>query len=336
MQQVYVHGPDDVRKSDVQSPVAGADDVIVDVAACGICGSDLAYIAMGGLPGPNGEPMPLGHELSGVVTVVGDAVDGISVGQRVVVNPMAADNSIGNGGGEGGFTQQLLVRNASKDRCLYPIPDHLSDLHGALVEPLGVAMHAVNQSDAQAGEKVVVFGAGPIGLGIVVCLRYIGVTSILVIDYSQKRLDIAMQLGAESVFNVAEGDSWAFIRKHHGRETVHGMPAAGTDVYFDAAGAAPVIRAIFEQAKFAARLIAVAMHKDEIQLPFFYVMAKELVIKGAMAYPYEFDAVIEMLLSGKVDVTPIVSHQFDFADFDQALAMAKQVDKAAKVLVTIS
>jgi len=258
----------------------------------------------------------------------------VAVGQRVVVNPMGAENSIGNGGREGGFTQQLLVRNVNKDRCLYIIPDTLSDLQGALVEPLGVAMHAVNQSEAKAGEKVVVFGAGPIGLGTIICLNYIGVTDIIAVDYSQKRLDIAKQLGARETFNAADGDAWAFIREQHGSEELYGMPVSSADIYIDAAGAASVVRAIFDNAKFAARLIAVAMHKEEITLPFFYVMAKELVIKGSMAYPDEFDAVIDMLLSGKVDATPMITHQFDVADFDQALATAKQTDHAAKVVVT--
>jgi threonine dehydrogenase-like Zn-dependent dehydrogenase len=134
--------------------------------------------------------------------------------------------------------------------------------------------------------------------------------------------------------NAAEGDNWEFIHKQHGSEELFGMPVAATDIYFDAAGAAAVIRGIFDNAKFAARLIALAMHKEEIQLPFFYVMAKELVIKGSMAYPEEFASVIDMLASGKVDVKPLVSHQFGIAEFDQALAMARQTEQSAKVLVT--
>lgn len=334
MQQVYVAGPDKVIMQTVPGPVLSADDVIVDVAACGICGSDLGYIAMGGLPGPGGEPMPLGHELSGTIAAVGSAVTGITVGQRVVVNPMAAGNSIGNGGSEGGFTEQLLVRNANKDRCVYPIPDNLSDIEGALVEPLGVALHAVNQSAATAASKVVIFGAGPIGLGIIVCLKYRGVSDIVVVDYSQARLDIAIQLGALTCCNVTDTDSWEFIDQVFGKDTVHGMPVSGADIYFDAAGASSVIRAIFDRAKFGATLIAVAMHKEDVTLPFFYVMAKELIIKGAMAYPDEFDDVIDMLLSGQVDVSPMVSHRFPFADFQQALATAQQPQSAAKVMVT--
>jgi threonine dehydrogenase-like Zn-dependent dehydrogenase len=94
-----------------------------------------------------------------------------------------------------------------------------------------------------------------------------------------------------------------------------------------------LIRDIFDNAKFGARLIVVALHKEEVSLPFFHVMAKELTIKGAMAYPNEFPTVIEMLASGRADVSPIITHQFDWPHFTEALAMARQTDKAAKVMM---
>lgn len=334
MRQVTIHAPNDVRLIEIPKPEPGPNDAVVKVAACGICGSDLSYVAMGGLPLPRGGPMPIGHELSGVVEAVGAAVKHVHVGERVVVNPEAAHNRIGNGGTEGGFVSYLLVRNVTADACLYRLPPALTFQQGALVEPLAVGMHAVNKSAAHPGEKVVVFGAGPIGLGLIVCLRYRGVTDIVAVDLSEKRLAIAERLGASGVCNAASSDVWAAIRGRHGREVVHGvMPAVGTDVYIDASGAAAVVRDVFQHSKFGARLVVVAMHKQEVSLPFFHVMAKELTISGAMAYPDEFPSVIEMLASGKVDVSPIITHQFDFSDFPAALATAQQPDTAAKVMV---
>ncbi|MBI4518006.1 MAG: zinc-binding dehydrogenase [Deltaproteobacteria bacterium] len=334
MKQVTIDGPNDVRFIDIPKPAPGPNDVVVKVAACGICGSDLSYVAMGGLPLPTGGPMPIGHELSGVIAAAGATVKRVRVGQRVVVNPEAAGNRIGNGGPEGGFTPYLLVRNVAEADCVYPLPDSLTFQQGALVEPLAVAMHAVNQCAARADDKVVVFGAGPIGLGVIACLRYRGVRDIVAVDLSDTRLAIARQLGAGAVCNAAHGDPWEVILTRHGRELVHGvMPAVGTDVYIDASGAAPVVREIFDHAKFGARMVVVAMHKQEVALPFFHVMAKELTIKGAMAYPTEFPAVIEMLASGAVEVSPMITHQFDFADFNDALAAAQKPEVAAKVMV---
>ena len=98
MQRVTIHGPNDVRLTDIAKPKPGLNDVVVKVAACGICGTDLQYVAMGGLPVGGGRPMPIGHELSGVIEAVGTAVKDLHVAQRVVVNPEAANNRIGNGG----------------------------------------------------------------------------------------------------------------------------------------------------------------------------------------------------------------------------------------------
>ena len=333
VEQVFVHGVDDVRLQQVTAPVPGANDAVLAVSACGICGSDLAYIAMGGLLGPRGEPMPLGHELSGRIVALGSNVAHLAVGDRVVVNPVAAGN-LGNGGSEGGFTRQLLVKNASEPGVLLPLPDSLSDEQGALVEPLGVAMHAVNQAEVVAGEKVVVFGAGPIGLGVVAVLRYRGIDNITVVDLSAKRLAIAQQLGARVTVDAQSADVWAEIRAAQGEDSVHGMSVADSDIFIDAAGVAPVFRAIVENCKFGARIVVVALHKDEAAIPVFHIMAKELTIRGSMAYPKEFGDVIAMLDSG-LDVSPMVTHRFPLAQFDEALATAKRSAESGKVIVTM-
>ena len=335
MKQVTIHAPNDVRFIDIPKPEPGPHDAVVKVAACGICGTDLSYVAMGGLPIASGGPMRIGHELSGVVDAVGAAVKHVRVGERVVVNPEAANNRIGNGGPEGGFTPYLLVRNVTADACVYPLPESLTFQQGALTEPLAVGMHAVNRSEARPSDKVAVFGAGPIGLAAIVCLRYRGVEDVVAVDLSDARLALAVRLGARAVGNAAHADPWEMIREQHGRELVHGvMPAVGTDVYIDASGAAPVVRDMFDNAKFGARMVVVAMHRQEVSLPVFHVMAKELTIKGAMAYPDEFPTAIEMLASGRVDVSPMITHQFAFADFPDALATAQQPEKAGKVMVT--
>jgi (R,R)-butanediol dehydrogenase / meso-butanediol dehydrogenase / diacetyl reductase len=334
MQQVVIHAPHDVRFIDITKPEPGPNDIVVQVAACGICGSDLNYVAMGGLPVPGGGPMRIGHELSGTVDAVGEAVKSVRVGQRVVVNPEGAHNRIGNGGPEGGFTPYLLVRNVTQDACVYPLPASLTFQEGALVEPLAVAMHAINRAETRHTDKVVVFGAGPIGLGTIVCLRHRGVRDIVAVDLSDTRLALAQQLGASAVCNASRADPWDLIREQHGRALVHGaMPAVQTDVYIDASGAAPVVRDIFENSKFGTRVVVVAMHTQQVSLPFFHVMAKEMTIKGSMAYPDEFPTVIEMLASGRVDVSPMITHQFAFTEFMDALATAQQPSEAAKVMV---
>lgn len=336
MQQVYVTAPNQFSVSEVVVPSPGPRDALVQVNACGICGSDLAYLAMGGMPGGDAKGMPLGHELSGVISQLGRDVQGLAVGQRVVVNPLAAGNNIGNGGSEGGFCHQLLVKNAAEGGALVPLPDALSFEQGALVEPLGVAMHAINQAEAKPGDKVVVFGAGPIGLGVVACLRDRGIDDVIAVDLSSQRLAIAEQLGAARGLNGASPELWADINALHGAADCYGMPVSGSDVFIDAAGSGPVFAQMLNQAKFGARIVMVAMHKHEATLPVFQIMAKELSIRGSMAYPDEYAQVLDMLQAGRVDVRPMVTHRFPIERFAEAMATAQRPDTAAKVLVTFS
>jgi (R,R)-butanediol dehydrogenase / meso-butanediol dehydrogenase / diacetyl reductase len=333
MLQVTIHGPDDVRFDPATTPVAGEHDLVMRTAACGICGSDLAYIAQGGMPVGNSGPMPLGHEFSGTVEQVGSAVRGIAVGDHIVVDPMNTDN-LGNGGPEGAFTPLLLVRNARLGVNVHAIPEGISFERAALVEPLSVAMHAVNTAAPLAADKVVVYGAGCIGLGAVVALRYKGVREIAVVDFSDERLQRARQLGASSVINPARDDVLACLAAAHGSSDVYGMPTVASNVFIEAAGATAAFEEIVRLAPVGARMVVVSLHKKPAPLDLQIVLMKELQIKGSIGYPNEFPEVIAMLADPAIDTTPIVSHRYPFSEFMQALQTARDPHGSAKVMVT--
>lgn len=333
MKQVRIHGPNLFQLDEVPRPAPGPDDVLVRVAACGICGSDIGYVALGGASGPADSPMPLGHELSGDVAAIGSNVKGLSLGTRVVVNPMAANNLIGNGGLEGGFAPFVLVRNVMADQSLYPIPDTLPFEIAALAEPLAVAFHAVNRAEVRPQTRVTVFGAGPIGLGIVVGLRRRGVTDIVVVDLSPRRLELARRLGASVTVNPAVADVRDTLSQCHGVSELFGWPVVNTDVFIDASGAPNVIQDVVAMCRYGARLVVVAVHKHPIPVDFRLVLAKELVITGAIGYPVEFPEVVEMLGRGETDVSPLISHRFAFDDFEQAFARARDPSTSLKVVV---
>ena len=190
MKVAYVFGPNDLRISEVEAPSAGPRDVVLKIATVGICGSDLALIAAGGPLVRAPAPFPLGHELSGTVMEVGVDVSSVAVGDRVVLNPLI--NSIGIGAAEGGVGEKLLVRDvAVKPGSLLPLPSSVSFDFGALVEPLAVSVHGINQLGAKRGDKVAVFGAGPVGLGAVIALRHRGIEDIAVFELSELRRERA-------------------------------------------------------------------------------------------------------------------------------------------------
>ena len=336
MPLVQIHGVNDVRIDRVPVPVPGPEDVLIEVVNCGICGSDLGYIGMGGVM-PDGQPMPLGHELSGRVSAVGAAVTEVTPGQRVVVNPIASGTAIGNGGPEGGFAPWLLVTGAARaPDAVIPLPEPLSYEQGTMVEPLSVAMHGVNRSGVEAGQSVLVMGAGPIGLCAVVVLKYRGVEDIVVVDQSAHRLSIAAQLGATVTCDARRQDLAAVLGDQHGETNYYGLTVVGTDVYIEATGVGAVLEQAVALAKPDAGIIVIGVHKAPIQFNPMDLMMKELRMIGSMGYAKEFSAVIDMMLSGAVDFSALISHRFELGEFPAALAVAGDPQRAAKVMVSVN
>src|ERR1700754_121675 len=176
-----VTGPGRTEVVDVPKPTVGPNDALIKMRACGICGSDAFYIAIGGVPPRQGHT-PLGHEPAGEVAEVGGDVTGIAVGDHVVVNPMAAPSGIiGNGGATGALADYLHIENAGGGTSLETVPDHIPFEVAALNEPMAVARHAVNQVAPKASDKIVVFGAGPIGLGATIGFKSVGVQHVAVV-----------------------------------------------------------------------------------------------------------------------------------------------------------
>lgn len=177
-----VTGPGCAEVVETDIPSVGPTDVLVRIQACGICGSDAFYITIGGVP-PRQNHTPLGHEAAGEVVDSGAEVTGIAVGDHVVINPMAAPSGIiGNGGATGALADYLLIENAVRGTSLEVIPDHIPFEVAALNEPMAVAHHGANRTKPRPGDKVVVFGAGPIGLGAVLAYKSLGVSHVVVVD----------------------------------------------------------------------------------------------------------------------------------------------------------
>ncbi len=150
--------------------------------------------------------MPIGHEPAGEVVEVGDDVTGIAVGDHVVINPMAKPGEIiGNGAASGALSEYLLIENAVRGTSLEVVPDHIPFEVAALNEPMAVARHGVNQCQPKPGDKVLIFGAGPIGLGATIAFKSLGVSHVVVADLIPARLEKALKVGADAVINSGDG-----------------------------------------------------------------------------------------------------------------------------------
>jgi threonine dehydrogenase-like Zn-dependent dehydrogenase len=333
MLQVRVHGPGDVRVDDVPEPVPGPRDAIVRVAACGICGSDLSYIRMGGVAGPAPEPMCLGHEMAGTVDWVGDDVTGVRVGDRVVVRPGDdALGRIGNGAPEGGLTPRLLVTQADRGR-LHGIPDDLALDVAAFAEPLAVGMHAVEQVEVSPGEGVCVFGCGPIGLAAIATLLDRGHDKVVAVDLSPTRLGLARDLGVQAALDPGDVDVWHALADLHGVEPFMLGPTAATAAYIEASGSGTVITDVISHAAVGARISVVALHYEPVATSYLNVLMKELTIRGSFEYPSRFADAIDLL--ARRDLSSVLTHRFPLEDFDNALAVLQGSKDCGKVLISM-
>ncbi|GIF22601.1 threonine dehydrogenase-like Zn-dependent dehydrogenase [Actinoplanes tereljensis] len=334
MKTVTVTGPGTTAVVEADKPQAGPRDVLVRMRACGICGSDALYIHVGGIP-PRQGATPLGHEPAGEVAEVGAEVDGLAVGDHVVINPMAAgDGIIGSGGAQGGLSEFVVIRDAVVGTHLITVPKHIPFEVVALNEPMAVATHGVNRAAPQPGDKAVVFGAGPIGLGAAIALKLRGVAHVVVVDIVPDRLAKALRVGADAVINSAEEDVAARLTELHG-EAPKGVGVRGikpaTDIYLDAAGAPVVIETVLAAAKHGARLSIVAVHKKPVEVDFGAILTTELTITMAMGYPTEIFEVTPGLVANWEKYAEIVSDVIPYAEVQRALTLAT----AGKVVVSI-
>jgi len=331
MKMAVIHGPGDLRLDDVERPDAGPGDVVIKVAAAGICGTDLHFRSMGAR---YDRPMPLGHEFAGEVIEVGPKVSSFKTGDRVAYNSYNSPADVGRGGECGGFSNFVVLREVDGHvQSLCHVPNELSLQHAALVEPISVGAHAVNRADPKAGESVAIFGVGPIGLGVIMALRWRGIEDIIAFDLSPLRRDRAKALGAREAFDPRETPPAETLRELRGSASLFGSSYPRTDVYIEASGAPGLLSDIATFCDKGSRIITLALQRQPVTFDGTKLMSKEISVIGSSGYPSEFPEVMQRLASGVVDPEVMITHRFPFADFLNAFEIANDPNGAAKVLL---
>ncbi|QKY21840.1 2,3-butanediol dehydrogenase (plasmid) [Halolamina sp. CBA1230] len=358
MKAAVYHGQEDVRVESIDEPNApAADEVRVDVEACGICGSDLHEYTAGPIFVPDednphpvtGEtlPIPMGHEFAGNVTAVGDDVDSVSVGDRVAVNPIIycgecqyctagqyhlceSGGFVGLSGDGGGLSETVV---APEEKAI-PLPDGVSTEHGALVEPYSVGFHAVKTSAFTAGDTVAVYGTGPIGLTIIQVLQAVGAGTIYAVEPQDSRRELAAEVGADETLDPTGTDAVAHITE----ET-----DGGVDVAFEAAGIEQTVQDAITSTAPAGNITVVSIFEDSVELhPNEFVMG-ERTLTGTLAYKggpqsaEDFGAIIDMFESGALDPEALISSRINLENVveDGFEALLDPERDEVKVLVDI-
>jgi 2-desacetyl-2-hydroxyethyl bacteriochlorophyllide A dehydrogenase len=327
MKAAVYHGPRDIRVADVSNPKIAEDEMLVWVQACGICGSDLHLYRLGmfevlGRPIDNGRIM--GHELSGEIVEVGLKVKGFRVGDRIT------------GVATGGFAEYVPVQIS--ERSPHPLPDNISFEEGATLEPLATSLHAAGLAQPAREETIVILGVGIIGLGCVQAIRATVDCRIIVVDASQKRLQMAQQLGANATVNLTEANPVeAVIQLTGGAQPVErfGVRGGNADVVIDCAGAkASPNQGLTMLKQLYGRLVFVALFERQPELDFNQVVRKHVTIQGSWTWTGDdYRQAIALVQSGRVDRKPLISHVLPLAEAPKAFAIQDRPDAAIKVLL---
>jgi L-iditol 2-dehydrogenase len=313
--------PGVIEMREIDAPTPDHDQVLVKVAAVGVCGSDVHFYAHGNIGTMiMNKPFVLGHELSGTITAVGKDVDPSRIGKRVAVEPQRPCRTCKQCRAgrynlcpeiifyavphvNGAFTEFVTIQND----FAFDLPDNVSFEAGALLEPLSVAIWSCQRAQISVGSRVLVTGAGPIGVIVAQTAKAFGASEVIITDTVESRRTFALSHGASRAIDPT-------------KESLNGLDV---DVFIDATG---VGKAVYDGIKAVGpngRVILVGMGDDDVLLPVDYIQSREIWVTGIFRYTNTWPTAIELVSSGKVDLDSLVTHRFNLDQVEQALKAPK-------------
>ena len=314
-------------------PSPGPHEVLVEVAAVGVCGSDVHYYRQGRIGDfIVEEPMILGHELSGRIAAVGEGVDADRVGQRVAVEPQSPCRRCRQCTAgrynmcpemkfyatppvDGAFCRYVTIGA----EMAHPVPDSMSDDAAALLEPLSVAIATMRKAEIAPGSIVLIAGAGPIGVICAQAARAFGAARIVVSEPVPSRRERVLRFGATEVLDPAVDDVAALDPQ--------------VDAFIDASGAAPAVVSGIMAVGPAGRVVLVGMGTGDYALPISYIQFMEITVTGVFRYTDTWPAAIHLVSSGAVDLDSLVTGRYDLEHVADALDSDTEPDSLKSIVM---
>jgi (R,R)-butanediol dehydrogenase/meso-butanediol dehydrogenase/diacetyl reductase len=320
VQALRWHGKGDLRLDEVPGPGdPPPGHALVEVACCGICGTDLHEYAHGpNLIRPGAHPLTglappftLGHEMSGTVVALNGTAQGIGEGTRVAVDPclrcgtcrwcVRGEYHICEKGGSiglaapGGFAGYVIV----PVECLVPVPDGVSDEHAALAEPLAVGLHAIRRAGLRPGDNVLLLGAGPIGIAALLAAKLAGAAGIYVSEPVPERARRAGELGVTEVFDPSQVDVRREVFKKTGR--------IGPDVVVEATGRGELVELAITTVRRGGTAVLAGISDATVSVPLKQIVPFERQIVGSLGYNFDIPRVLALMATGRLDGSPLLT-----------------------------
>ncbi|MHA2009196.1 MAG: zinc-dependent alcohol dehydrogenase [Candidatus Hodarchaeales archaeon] len=337
MKAAVFHGIKDIRTEEVEKPEIQENEILINVKACGICGSDLHLYKLnlfgwmvtrplkkGGIPG---------HEFSGDIVKVGSKVKGFREGDKVV----AFHN--------GGMAEYVPVP-VYEGFNVIKIPSNVTYEEAATLEPLSNSYHALMNGEPFKGANILIFGVGTIGLGIIQCIRALkmDINKIIAIDLSDYRLSFAKNLGADEIINARARNLQKKITDIVGttqsmRVSILTMP--NIDIIYDCVGSVknqkgPIVlqQAIGLVREGTGKIVVHGIYEDNVNMSLLFMVGKEVTIKGSFAFSrLEVEKSMELIENKKIDRSKLITHEFSLDKAKEAFETQCNTDESVKVLI---
>jgi threonine dehydrogenase-like Zn-dependent dehydrogenase len=340
MKAAVFYEPRDIRMEEIADPTPGPGEIIIEVAACGICGSDLEYFTGGSPLGtPSGKgPLVLGHELSGTVVALGAGVTTLKEGDRVAVNPVQGDpaTDVARSGNPNFDTSNVLGTSVNGGLAKYVrsradgahrISEAISFEQGASAEMLASAVHSVTVADIGLGDFVVIYGPGPVGLAQVQLAKLRG-ARVLLVGTRDYRLEVGRALGADFVANTAEASSpyYAPDLVDFVKTVNRGRLADRAILATSSMGPAQEALAVTGEGAVVVYM-GLAGLDDNVSLPLLTSLVQAKTIRFSWLYPYEWPRTLALLEAGMINTDALVTHSLPLGEVTQALSLIQSRDE---------
>lgn len=334
MRAAIYNGQKNILLTELETPTAGDNDIVVRNIYASICGTDVAVY----LHGPNtGHRVTVGgefgHEMVSEVVQVGKNVKDIRPGDRVYPYPLLAKGDPSRAGTVGGFSEYILIPNAELNRQVYKVSEKIPDKTAALIEPFTVGCRAARRSEPKSGENALVFGAGTIGIAAAVSLKYFGCDKVMICDISDFRLKIAENLGF-AVCNIAKQELSAAAKEYFGTaRSLHGE-TFNADIFIDAAGAENILELYQQYGKIISRMVVVAVRAGMRPVDILSMTYSQHSLIGSGGYmPEDVRDVMSIMESGRWNIESIITHEFPWEQLPQAIETASRTNEALNVVI---
>jgi len=340
MKAAVFHGPNQPLKiEEVETPKIGPGEILVKIAACGVCNTDMHYIDHG-VPTFKKPPMILGHEPSGTVAEVGENVQGFEVGDRVLIPPVFSCGYCENCrlGKENICLNMLMLGNhidgAYAEYTKVPAKDcqHLPDdlpleESSIIADAISTPYHAVkNRAQVRLGDSVVVFGCGGVGINVVQTAAAAG-GSVIAVDIVDRKLDVAKKLGAQHTINAKDMEDKALLKK------IRTLTGGGADISIEAIGNPRTIVLGANSVRPGGRHCQVGYTHHDVPINAARLMFREIEIKGSLGCrPVDYPKIIEMVRTGKIQLKPVVTHKFRLEEINDAFELMRKGESLRSIV----